>query len=250
MAREVEQSLSIWSPRPRVDREQRLSEAIAIYGLPAIDIVPIEISAAEKSEILNAEVLLFISRSAVESLLAQISASALSQHGIVAIGEQTAASLVKQGLSVDVTAPTPFTSEALLQDKEFATLHFQRLALIAGERGRNVLERSLLAQGKSVARIACYRRDKGNLSPQVMIEFINQYKINGLIVSSCAVADAVMENVTKCLPQENYQRWVVFVFSQRIAEYMQAFGFKEIIVAETASQLSINEGILTWWESR
>lgn len=240
--------LALWSPRPNALAVQRLSPQITLYGLPSIQITQLPLSTQQQARLQQAQVCLFISQHAVSQLLSQISTDELTNKTLIAIGEKTAHTLTANGLSVDITAVAPHTSEALLAMPTFQQLAYHRLAIICGHGGRKRLQKTLTALEKKVSRITCYRRDMCDLSRQTMLEFTSKYSIAGVIVTSCRIADAVLAAL--CTEEKDFFHCPMFALSQRIGDYLSTLGFTQIIVAEAANQQSLNQTIITWWDSR
>ncbi|RMG55103.1 MAG: uroporphyrinogen-III synthase [Gammaproteobacteria bacterium] len=67
-----------------------------------------------------------------------------------------------QGWPVDLVAPPPYNSEALLGLPELQDLHGQRLLLLRGEGGRRHLAETLRSRGAQLDEVACYRRLPGD----------------------------------------------------------------------------------------
>lgn len=240
--------LAIWSPRPDAQKHFQLSEAICIYGLPAIQIAPLKLTGSQRLAVVEADTYLFTSYNAVDQLFLQIPFSQLKDRQLIAIGIRTAKALESYGLSVTLIADPPFTSESLLAMPAFSHLSMQNVVLCCGRGGRPLLQQALSRKAEKFKRIECYRRNKAKLSTKVMIEFIKTHRIAGVIISSCEIADAVVANLAQT--SSDYWHWPVFVFSQRIADYAKSLGFKEIIVAPQSDQQSVNQAILAWWEIR
>lgn len=240
--------LALWSPRPNALVVEQLSSQITLYGLPSIRITPLPLTTQQQNNLQQAEVCLFISQHAVSQLLSQIAQSELVNKTIVAIGEKTAQTLISNGLSVDITAVAPHTSEALLAMPTFQQLVYHRLAIICGQSGRKKLQKTLTALEKKVYRIPCYQRNMCDLSRQTMLKFMSKYSIAGVIVTSCRIADAVLAAL--CTEDKDFFHCPMFALSQRIGDYLSTLGFTQIIVAEAANQQSLNQTIITWWDSR
>lgn len=76
---------------------------------------------------------------------------------IAAIGDATRNALEAQGVSVDLT-PARFNSESLLEDSRLSEIHGQRILIVRGEGGRELLRESLTARGAEVFVAELYRR--------------------------------------------------------------------------------------------
>lgn len=237
--------LSVWSPRPGAPEKIEVSSTVTLYGLPMMAIAPVAIEAEHQRGVQTSDALLFTSQHAVEHLCSQLPPRLLAGKHIIAIGEKTAATLRQCGLSVTLSAKAPCNSESLLADEAFHMLEYDSVALIAGVGGRQVLESTLTQLGKKVIRVACYRRDKCHVAPQIMLEFINNYGINAIVLTSCEIVDAVVcQRQRGGMPPD----WQIpaFALSQRIADYAKSLGFSQVIVAEEASQASLYHRLQTW----
>lgn len=242
-------TLTIWSPRPDAEVATKLNESITIYGLPLMTISQRVLSDVDKQAVEKAEVLIFTSRYAVKHAVAQLPRPYLQQCRRVAIGRRTAAVLSANDLAPEVTAPPPFTSESLLDDTAFQALCDKRVALVCGAGGRKHLTRQLRQTGQSVKRIECYQRYKANVSPPVMLEFLNKYAIGGVIVSSCEIADAVASALA-LIDTQYTSHLTFFAFSKRIRERLDRQALQPTLVAPSADQQRLNQYIINWWEGQ
>lgn len=243
----MKKPLAIWSPRPDADTVTTLTANINIYGLPLMTIHLKTLSELSLQQVTTTDTLLFTSRYAVIHSIAQLPPNAFTDKTLIAIGQRTAETLTAAGLSTKLTAPPPFTSESLLADPQFQTYHYQQLAIICGVGGRKHLQTQLSTGTKPVHRIECYQRDKANVSPQVMVEFLCKHAIGGIIVSSCEIAEAVTSMLSKIGEQHN-DHWTFFAFSKRIAAQLRKAGYTRIIVSDAANQHRLNQCIINWWE--
>ncbi len=242
--------LSVWSPRPNAQAKVCLSPEVTLYGLPVMEIEPIDLSEKAIQSVLQADTLFFVSQHAVRCFFEKLPNQyrhSVKIKQVIAIGNKTAQALQACGVEVAFQAKSPFTSESLLQDKQFLQLDVSQVAMICASGGRTVLSDFWQAQGKKVTRIICYRRNKAKHSSQVMVKFLDKYSIRAISISSCEIADAVVMNLTTS-GRSDFWQWSIFVFSQRIADYLIQLGFQRVIVAESANQQSLNQSILIWWE--
>lgn len=241
-------TLNIWSPRPDAEPLERLTPNLTVYGLPLISITPRRLTDQDIARLVTADRLIFTSRYAVLHSVSQLSQHAFSGKILIAIGERTAQTLAECGLTADLTAPPPFTSESLLADPRFQAQSVQQSALVCGVGGRRHLQEQLGTEGKVIHRIECYQRDKANVSPQVMVEFMRKYAIGGVIVSSCEIADAITEQLTT-LGTSYGDTWVFFAFSERIGKRLRQ-RYQQVFVAESANQHALNQLMINWWEGQ
>ncbi len=237
-------SLAIWSPRPQAKTREQLTPSITIYGLPVIDIKPKPFDATLCQQ---SEALIFVSQHAVRHAVPHIPIEILRKKVLIAIGKRTAEALASFSLVAHITAPPPHNSEALLADKQFKRLSCRRYALICGVGGRALLETSLQKRHHQVCRVACYQRDKVNLSSQTMIQFIIGDDIGGIILSSVEITTTVAL-LLRASGLMHAFHLPAFALSERIAAKARAMGFGQVVVADRANQHFLYQCIKHWWE--
>jgi uroporphyrinogen-III synthase len=124
--------------------------------LPAIDIKPILTSRARIGGLDTFDIILFTSANAV-----RYGASALQQRrgfALAAIGPATARALSEFRYDVTIKPQGGYTSEALLAHPRLEHLTGQRILLIKGVAGRQMLEQELKRRGAKVVAIDVYQR--------------------------------------------------------------------------------------------
>ena len=82
----------------------------------------------------------------------------LGKAKIAAVGKQTAAAIEQKGITVSIVPNTTFNSEALLEHPALREIAAQRIAIIRGEGGRDLLRSTLAARGAVVEYVDVYRR--------------------------------------------------------------------------------------------
>lgn len=241
--------LSVWSPRPNALPIEKLSASVSIYGLPMLKISPTPLTDEQINTTLSADALFYVSQYAVTSLFSQITTDSLinilKNKIHIAIGSKTADTLSAIGITPTFIAKPPFNSESLLTDSEFQSLDFQHLALISGQNGRQLLEKTLNQQGKKISRIITYQRDKCDVSREFMIEFMHTYAINSVMLTSCAIVDAVASQLKQGIAPD-FWHFPAFALSQRIADYAEKIGFTQVIVVKNANQRILYDKIMEW----
>lgn len=135
--------LSVWSPRPCAAEKEILSPRVVLYGLPMMSICHLKIDAVQQSHIIDSDAVIFVSQHAAHSLFEQLPPRLFAGKINIAIGEKTASILHGYNIPVSYSGNSPYTSESLLADEQFSRLHYQSIAIIAGQGGRNVLDKAL-----------------------------------------------------------------------------------------------------------
>jgi len=168
----------------------RGGEAVA---LPMIEIVPLgpgdeaaaAIDAALRS-LADVDVAIFVSTNAVRQCFARLRAAALewpARTRCFAIGPATAAALGQEG----VRAPSGIVatnSEELLERAELQVLRGQRVLLLKGVGGRDLLAARLRERGATVTECALYRRATPPVDPGALAELVRAQAIDVFHASS------------------------------------------------------------------
>jgi uroporphyrinogen-III synthase len=151
---------------------------------------------------------------------------------LVAIGPRTRQALKRKGLSADITAEPPFSSEQLLSNFP-PTLEGKNCLILKGEEGRTFLSSSLRQRGANVQAIDVYRRTlpQGNTAfPTEHLDFVT------------VTSQLSLENFFALCPinsQEFKENTCFVVFSERLANAVRTMGCKLILVSEQASDESL-----------
>ena len=134
------------------------TEGASVSRFPAVDIRPLDDESAWAARALDAfDLILFASANAV-----RYGAGLLNQQRdlpLAAIGPATARALNQAGYRVAVQPPGNFDSESLLRHPRLASLAGQRVLLIKGQGGRELLEQEFARRGAAVTVAEVYRRE-------------------------------------------------------------------------------------------
>lgn len=161
--------LNIVITRPR-EQALELTQRIQQQGGNALLFPLLDITAAHDQVALHAfahqvttyDLLIFISPNAVKygmAALGQLSPSIK----VASVGQSSAQALRDAGVT-HVIAPTErFDSESLLALPELTQVTGQRIAILRGDGGRELLGDSLTARGAQVEYVTCYQRSKSQL---------------------------------------------------------------------------------------
>ncbi len=128
---------------------------------------------------------IFISSNAVAHGLPALQQQGIAdQCRVAAIGPVTATQLKQQGIAEVLTPALRFDSESLLALPEFQTMHGQRVLIVRGVGGREVLADTLRARGAEVVFGECYRRINPQTSLAPMQQAFAQGRLQALVVTS------------------------------------------------------------------
>lgn len=189
--------------------------------------------------------LVFISANAVNFALRAINGKIDQLHAvkIAAIGRATATALAAAGMAVALLPETGFDSEALLAMPELQSVDGQRFLIVRGCGGREELAHTLRGRKAYVDYLDVYRRLIPAVDCSSVREMLNQNRLDMITVTSgetlqnllVMLGDACLERVA-ALP--------LVVVSERIARIAADKGFKQVVVADSPTDLSILETVI------
>lgn len=183
------------------------SQDIAYLYQPVITTQMVQLKARDVKALHQAELVIFVSVSAVNALEQQMSAADLSVP-LLAVGETTAAALVRwTGRHVQV--PTDQRSEGLLALPELQNVTGKRIVVVRGNAGRELIKHTLLQRGASVRYVQSYSRNPLPLDGQQLCWQWQQH-------ISCIVATSneILQRIFDLVPVEQQvwlcqQQWIL-----------------------------------------
>ncbi len=227
------------------------------FPFPTIEIDPLPEGPAWEtvvSELDSFDWLVFVSRNAVsgvQHLLERYRAAWPARPRYAAIGAKTAQALADQGVG-EVTTPAQFRSEGLLELPAMQTANVagQRIALLRGERGRELLPETLEARGAKIVRLPVYRRSPPpQADPQQVSAALESGKLHAAVFTSPDTFTNLLAMLSRPA-QELLRRVPAFVISPITGEVLIERGFPAPIVAPEASDEGILRGLSEWAVSR
>ena len=137
----------------------------------------------------------------------------------VAVGAQTADALVEFGVQAEV--PEAESSEGILSGTVPGDLSGQRVLLLCGVGGRELLALELRRRGADVVRFEAYRRVPATLAAAPSA-------VDVALIASAEAGNAL----ARLLPNEAGRRLRLVAGSERIAQELTGRGFTAVAVAE------------------
>lgn len=244
--------LTVVITRP-AHQAQPLCESISQAGGTVVQFPVIEILPPTKPDSLqskldqlsSADMAIFISANAVDFGIDALGGVSHWPEGvsIAAVGAATAAKLVSYGLSVDLVAPEPFNTEALLSLPELKDLTGQKILIFRGEGGRELLAKTLRERGADVEYIECYRRFIPASDPAALYQCWDE-KRNLLIV---VTSNESLQNLVMMVDSDHGKALLasqLLVVSDRAVKKARKLGFiQPPLFADAASNKAIVEAI-------
>lgn len=231
--------LRILNTRPAGQNKQ-LSQAIREAGgvpieCPALVIEPVEYDEfLQLNDLSLIEKAVFISANAVTYFFDNLEAHHLNwptSIQVFAIGSATAQTLAWRGVRVD-EVPLLATSEGLLDLASMQQINQQRVLLVKGEGGRDLLATTLEKRGAIVLPIAVYRRVLPIFQQDNFQSLWREDAVDVIVLTS----EEAMHNLF-FLSGEEAHTWlrskICIVKSERLATVAAGFGFTSIVVNTT-----------------
>lgn len=211
-------------PAQQADKLCRLIEAdggIAVR-LPLLTIEPTAHPALARARLAaQHDLWIFTSANAVRQ--AQALYSEPWPQRITAIGPATAAAIAGLGQGAALTG-LGAASGALLALPEFQAVHNQRILIVTGEHGLDLLERELAARGAAVARAEVYRRVPLPYPPEAVAGALRKSDV--VIITS----SEALKHLVHITPEEARKllfRKTLVVPGERVVEQARALGFTQ-----------------------
>lgn len=229
--------------RPEMQAET-LSGLISQSGgqpivFPVINIEAIAKQHWQVKHLEHVDWLIFISRNAVDSFMADWANPLPEKIQLAAVGKGTAKAMREAGLRVDCQPEDSTGSEGLLQMSAMQTVSGKHIVIVRGVGGRELLADTLKARGATIAYMEVYRRGLAEHSHQACIRAMYADKV---ICTSVAGIDNLCRILASFKAELLYKPLVVV--SERLAEHARALGFRWVVVSADASDSSVLETLI------
>jgi len=226
------------------------------FACPTIAIESMRI-AEDDFNLTEFDKVLFISANAVKEFVSRLGSDALSafspQVALYAIGQATLKAGALYGLPMQTAEGGFYDSESLLERDDLQQLQGQRILIVKGENGRDLLESRFLQRGAQVESWTLYRRIPCPLCKGVWSQFKSASNpvVLATSLTSLAYLLEALQRVQK-ESSENEQAWLdwlllqpLVVFSERIRQWAKSQGWRgKIAVVKTHSDAGIVDCII------
>ena len=240
--------------RPRAQADEMLT-LLQAQGARPILFPAVQIEAPENWQSLDDALhqlvaydwVIFSSRNAVAFALSRLQSRNLSWPTgprIAAVGRETAKALREFGLQVDLV-PRRFSSEGLLESPELVAVQGQRIALFAGDQGRELLEKTLGERGAVIDKVLCYRRGLPGANPTPLLHAWARGELDAVTVTSPEIFNNFYQMVGGL-----GQRWLkntpIIAISPLTAEAVTTVGLPAPWIAPEASTAGMLAALTGW----
>lgn len=202
--------------------------------LPLIEIKAIDAGSWPIIDWRKIDWLIFVSRNAVQHFCAGWGKKLPARLQCVAVGNGTAQAMREQGLTVSLQPEISNGSEGLLTLPEMQQLKDQKIVIVRGQGGRELLADTLQARGASIRYIEVYSRQLPKVSNAQKMAALETDILLATSVQSVA-------NLLRIFAESKQQICAkpLVVLSERIKQYALAQGFSDIVVTDNASDEAI-----------
>ncbi|WP_404392548.1 uroporphyrinogen-III C-methyltransferase [Pseudoalteromonas phenolica] len=212
-------------------KAQLKQHQIAYLHTPVLSLTSITLDAQQLAPLDNADVIIFISQDAVQSLAEQY--PTLPAHAkLFAVGEQTAQA-IEAHFSRKADFPEQQDSEGLLALKALQDLDAKQCVLVKGKGGRTLIAKTCKSRGAILNQCVVYERAALEETADSWLDHWREQQITAIVLSSNAAIDAVFNTQS-----EQYLDWLkqrdFYLVSQRSCDYLQ----QEYQIAETQIYLA------------
>jgi uroporphyrinogen-III synthase len=220
-----------------------LVEAINRHGgtahaFPLLDIKPIDPAPAILARVEEYDLVIFVSRNAVNCAWPAISSPISKPVTVAAVGKGTAIELERHGQPVQVIPEGRFDSDALLSRPELANVSGQKVLIVRGRDGREQLAETLRERGAKVDYAEVYQR-----LPTEQAFTYQPDQIDVIIITS-SQALVHLRQIANSRANAWLLDTLLLVIHERIAIRAGELGFTlKPVIAEQASDAALLEAL-------
>lgn len=245
-------ALVVRAARQQDDFIDRLTALGArVHSLPAMVIQPLTTAEnqAQLAALRDYDKAVVVSANAARLALRGMDVAAVKDDGPVwfAVGDASAAPLREAGLTV-ICPERDATSEGLLALPAFADMSGQRVLIIRGEGGRDVLRSGLVARGASVTFCELYRRSVETAHRSRIHALLQTPEVVLVVAHSAEVLLCFLELVDDG-QRSSLARSCALVPSDRAAQVATEAGFGQVLRAVSALTDDMVDAVVGWYTS-
>lgn len=217
-------------------------QGIAYTYQPLITTQYVALKPRDLQHLTQAELVIFVSVSAVTCLEQQFDLRQLTQP-LFAVGATTASALMRSSGHA-VQAPTDQRSEGILSLPALQQVAGRDIVIVRGNGGRELIKQGLLARGAKVSYVQSYKRVPLPLDGSRLSDQWRQQQIQCIVVTSNEILSLLLQSLpATALPWLQQRQWIMV--SQRMAEAAIAQGIpaERITLAENANDQALLQTI-------
>lgn len=194
-------------------------------------------------------VAVFVSPNAAEKALGAITACRPWPGRVkaAAMGETSARTMARFGVTETVTPSGRFDSDALLDLPDFQAerIRGRKVVIFRGDTGREALADGLRARGAQVEYVACYRRGRPEADPAPLAALLARGELDAITVTSSEGLRNLVEMMGGPVAAQ-LKATPLFVAHRRIADEAGRLDFREAIVTGPGDE-GLLEGLVAYF---
>lgn len=213
------QKILITRPEPegKMLSDRLTKQGVSNHYFPLLHIVPVYPDDPSLAFLETCDTLIFVSKNAVRYGWQHIITSPARDARFAAIGKATA-DVLHEHTEQTIIAPEIADTEHFLRLPEFQHIEDQRIAIVRGVGGRELLADELRNRGAAVHYLEVYRRE----APYAFIPITALNEVDSVLIMSVET----WNNFLSCLPKEAEGLWqqkLFLVNSQRIFDAIKEY---------------------------
>ena len=214
-----------------------VEQGATVSALAMIDIKFVGVSDWPEYDLEQIDMLIFVSRNAVNGFVAGHSEAVPDRVRCVAVGAATANCMTEHGLVADIVAPPPAGSESLLALQAMQNVAGYQVMIVRGDSGRELLADTLMERGANIAYLPVYRRCLPDYNADDLAVILAS---DWLVVTSVAG----LENLCQLVNDAKLMDKNLVVVSERIGQVATTLGFHNIVVTDDVSDEAVVKRIV------
>lgn len=195
----------------------------------------------------NYDIVVFVSPNAVAHGHALLDARSDRAPRVAVIGPSTALALEARGVTVAIRPAAGYTSEALLAEPALRELHGQRVLIVRGGSGRELLAETLRARGAQVAYAEVYRRVAAQADAAALRARWRSHGIDLVTALSVETLDAIQAALAD---QGLLSAAALVTASDRVIKRAAALGLSGVVQARGPDDAALVEAMIAWRRAR
>lgn len=217
---------------------------------PVLEIQARVLSAEDRQRIQEIEQyqqVIFVSVNAINFALPLISGKmeSLQKTSCIAVGKASYQALQAQGIQHVLVPQQGFNSEAILAMPEMQDMQGQSCLIVRGVGGRDFLADNLRERGARVDYLEVYKRVIPVADNSGLIgEYLRHKALAAILIYSGDALRNLLQMLAKEDIKKNLLNTPLLVISQRVQELAKKIGFKNIIIADQASDAAMINALM------
>lgn len=221
-----------------------LAELITQQGGEPVCFPVIEINGIDKKlwtgdSLHDADIIIFVSRNAVEYLFDGIDEDLPSSSLVIAVGKATAAALHQHDMDTVLQPTQAVGSEGVLMLPELAQVEGKKIVIVRGRGGRELLADTLATRGAKISYIEVYERNLPSPTDEQYAEALTaKVLVCTSVVGVTNLSSLLKKNIKTILTKP------LIVLSERIKQQALSLGFTDVVISADTNDQAIVQRLL------